>query len=155
MSQGTVVAICVASRKGEPMASLQEAMAVAGQGLSGDRYARGQGSWSRGQVGRRQVTLINSLFVQGSGFEFGETRRNIATSGVELMDLIGQKFSVGDAMLRGVKYCDPCLRPSVLSSKDIPFRDAFHDRGGLVAEVLSSGLIRIGSPVIPPSKHYG
>jgi MOSC domain-containing protein YiiM len=183
MSQGTVVAICVTSRKGEPMASVQEAMAVAGQGLRGDRYARGQGSWSRGQVGRRQITLINALFVQGSGFEYVETRRNIATSGVELMDLIGQKFSVGDAMLRGVKYCDPCLRPSVLTNKprrmakrdlvkeqsrraeqsrrcsslmpDIPFRDAFHDRGGLVAEVLSSGLIHVGSAVVPPSKHYG
>ena len=34
-------------------------------------------------------------------------------------------------------------------------RDAFHDRGGLVAEVLRSGLIRVGSPVIPPKKHYG
>jgi MOSC domain-containing protein YiiM len=105
-------------------------------------------------VGRRKVTLINALFVQDSGFEYWETRRNIVTSGVELMDLIGQKFFVGDAMLRGVKYCDPCLKP-ILSNKDIPFRDAFHDRGGLVAEVLSSGLIRIGSPVIRPSKHYG
>ena len=110
-----------------PTTIINGSMAVAGQGLSGDRYASGQGSWSRGQVGRRQVTLINALFVQGSGFEYWETRRNIVTSGVELMDLIGQKFFVGDAMLRGVKYCDPCLRPSILSNKDIPFRDAFHD----------------------------
>jgi MOSC domain-containing protein YiiM len=155
MSEGTVAAICMASRKGDPMVSVEEAMAVAGEGLSGDRYARGEGSWSRGQVGRRQVTLINALFVQGSGFEYAETRRNIAILGVELMDLIGQEFLVGDAMMRGLKYCDPCLRPSVLSNKDIAFRDAFHDRGGLVAEVLRSGLIRVGSPVIPPKKHYG
>jgi MOSC domain-containing protein YiiM len=137
------------------MASVEEAMTVAGRGLSDDRYASGQGSWSRGLVGRRQVTLINALFVQGSGFEYWETWRNIVTSGVEFMDLIGQKFFVGDAMLRGVKCCDPCLRRSILSNKDISFRDAFHDRGGLVAEVLSRGLIRIGSPVIPPSQHYG
>jgi MOSC domain-containing protein YiiM len=101
------------------------------------------------------VTLINALFVQGSGFEYVETRRNIATLGVELMDLIGQEFAVGDAMMRGLEYCYPCLRPSVLSNKNIAFRDAFHDRGGLVAEVLKSGLIRVGSPVIPPKKHYG
>ena len=155
MSEGTVVVICMASRKGEAMVSVEEAMAVAGEGLSGDRYARGEGSWSRGQVGRRQVTLINALFVQGSGFEYVETRRNIATSGVELMDLIGQEFLIGDAMMRGVKYCDPCLRPSVLSNKDIAFREVFHDRGGLVAEVLRSGLIRVGSLVVPPKKHYG
>ena len=125
MSEGTVVAICMASQKGEPMVSVEEAMAVTGEGISGDRYARGEGSWSRGQVGRRQVTLINALFVQGSGFEYAETRRNIATLGVELMDLIGQEFLVGDAMMRGLKYCDPCLRPSVLSNKNIAFREAF------------------------------
>lgn len=155
MSQGTVVAICISSQKGEPMLSVEQAMAVVGEGLDGDRYARGEGSWSRGQVGRRQVTLINAAFVQGSGFEYLETRRNIATLGVELMDLIGQEFSIGDAMMRGLKYCDPCLRPSMLSNKEIPFRDAFHDRGGLVAEVIRSGLIRVGSPVIPPTKPYG
>ena len=155
MSEGTVVAICMASQKGEPMVSVKEAMAVVGEGLSGDRYARGEGSWSKGQVGRRQVTLINALFVQGSGFGYAETRRNIATLGVELMDLIGQEFLLGDAVMRGVKYCDPCVRPSLLSNKKIAFRDAFHDRGGLVAEVLRSGLIRVGSPVIPPKKHYG
>jgi MOSC domain-containing protein YiiM len=145
----------MASRKGEPMVSVEEAMAIVGEGLSGDRYARGEGSWSRGQVGRRQVMLVNALFVQGSGFEYAETRRNIATLGVELMDLIGQEFFVGDALLRGLKYCDPCLRPSLLSNKKIAFRDAFHDRGGLVAEVLRSGLIRVGSPVVPPRKDYG
>src|SRR5262245_54383326 len=154
MSQGTVVAICMAARKGEPMVSVEEAMAVVGEGLRGDRYARGEGSWNAGQPGSRQVTLINALFVQGSGFEYAETRRNLATLGVELMELIGQEFVVGDAVMRGVKYCDPCLRPSVLRQKQISFREAFHDRGGLVAEVLKSGVIRVGSPVIPPKKDY-
>jgi hypothetical protein len=46
MSEGTVVAICMASQKGEPMVSVEDAMAVAGEGLSGDRYARGEGSLS-------------------------------------------------------------------------------------------------------------
>ena len=68
------------------------------------RYARGEGSWSKGQMGRRQVTLINPLFVQGSGFGYAETRRNIATLGVELIDsaLIGQEFLLGDAVMRGL-----------------------------------------------------
>ena len=75
MSEGTVVAICTASRKGEPMVSVEEAMAVAGEGISGDRYARGEGSWSRGQVGRRQVTLINAL----SKAADSSTRKRVAT----------------------------------------------------------------------------
>jgi len=70
------------------------------------------------------------------------------------MDLIGREFRVGEALLRGVKYCDPCLRPSVLSGKKIAFKDIFHDRGGLVAEVLESGVLKVGDLVVPPKKHY-
>jgi MOSC domain-containing protein YiiM len=52
-----------------------------------------------------------------------------------------------------LKYCDPCLRPSKLSGNKAVFKDAFHDRGGLIAEILSGGLIKIGSPVVPPKGH--
>jgi MOSC domain-containing protein YiiM len=55
--------------------------------------------------------------------------------------------------MRGVKYCDPCDRPSKLSGKG-NFRDAFHDRGGLVAEILEGGTIKIGDAVVPPAKGY-
>lgn len=154
MSKGTVIAICISPRKREPMQSVPEVMALERKGLSGDRYAEGDGSYNQGSQGKRQVTLINGLFVQGSGFEYHETRRNIATIGVELMDLIGKEFRIGEATLRGVKYCDPCLVPSALSGKKTRFNEVFHDRGGLIAEVVTSGLICVGDPVIPPNKGY-
>lgn len=136
------------------MRQITEVEAVAGQGLRGDRYATGDGSYNKGKQGNRQVTLINGIFFAGTGFDYVDSRRNIVTVGVELMWLINQEFQIGTARFRGVKYCDPCLRPSRLSGKETSFKEAFFDRGGLVAEVIESGVIKTGDPVVPPPKGY-
>lgn len=154
MANGTVVAICISPAAGAPMQEVQEIEAIAGEGLKGDRYSRGEGSFNKGKQGKRQVTLINALFVDGSGFAYHETRRNIAVRGIELMDQIGQEFHIDGVLLRGVKYSDPCMRPSKLSGNKNAFRDVFHDRGGLVADILEGGVIRVGSIVIPRTKDY-
>jgi len=151
---GTVTAICVCPAAGGPMRQVSEAEAIAGQGLKGDRYAAGEGSFNKSRQGNRQVTLMNTIFFDGSGFEFKDSRRNIFVQGVELMWLIGREFQIGTARFRGVKYCDPCTRPSKLSGKQKSFKEAFFDRGGLVAEVIESGAIKSGDPVIQPPKGY-
>jgi hypothetical protein len=66
--------------------------AIVGAGLAGDRYSTGEGSFNRNRQGKRQLTLINSIFFKNSGFESIESRRNIVTQGVELMWLIGREF---------------------------------------------------------------
>lgn len=152
MKHGTVVAICICPAAGEAMESVPETVALAGRGLVGDRYADAAGSWNADKPGTRQVTLINARFFPGSGFDYVDSRRNIVTEGVELMDLIGKTFTVGQATLRGVRYCDPCARPGKLAGKEASFAEAFHDRGGLVAEILEGGSIAIGDAVIPPVK---
>ena len=154
MANGTVVALCIAPAAGAPMQEVQEIEAIAGEGLAGDRYSRGEGSFNNGAQGRRQVTLINALFVEGSSFAYNETRRNIVVRGIELMDQIAQEFHIDGVKLRGVKYCDPCMRPTKLSGNVNSFRDLFHDRGGIVAEVLEGGTIKVGSAVIPRTKDY-
>jgi len=154
MTQGTVVAICIAPIAGAPMQMLQEVRAIAGHGLEGDRYALGEGSFNKGRMGNRQITLINAHFVNGSGFDYADTRRNLVVQGIELMDQIGNQFRVGDVHLRGIKYCDPCMRPTILGGKSKSFRDIFHDRGGLVAEVLAGGLIQVGNAVTTRHKGY-
>lgn len=151
---GHVVAIYICPTAGGEMQSVQEVDALAGQGLKGDRYAAGEGSFNRGKQGNRQVTLINGIFFEESGFDFADTRRNIVTLGVELMWLIGREFTIGEARFRGVKYCDPCDRPSRLTGKKTSFKNTFLDRGGLVAEVVTDGVIKVGDSVIPPPKGY-
>lgn len=151
---GIVRAICIGPVAGEPMQEVLEVEAIVGQGLKGDRYSTGEGSFNKGKQGKRQVTLMNSIFFAGSGFEFKDSRRNLFVEGVELMWLIGREFQIGTARFRGVKYCDPCTRPSKLAGKATSFKEAFFDRGGLLAEVLEDGVIKIGDPLIPPPKEY-
>lgn len=154
MANGTVTAICICPAAGGPMQCVSEAEAIVGQGLKGDRYATGEGGFNKGKQGSRQVTLINAIFFEGSGFEYADSRRNIVASGVELMWLIGREFQIGTARFRGVKYCDPCTRPNTLTGKKRSFKEAFFDRGGLIAEVIEGGLIKIGDMIVPPPKSY-
>lgn len=154
MSTGKVVAIYIAPEAGAPMRAVSDVRALEGQGLEGDRYCSAQGSYNKGKPGNRQVTLINALFFPGTDFFLMDSRRNLIVEGVELMWLIGREFQVGEATMRGVKYCDPCERPNTLSDNPRSFREAFFDRGGLVASVLKSGVIKVGSPVVPPPRNY-
>lgn len=152
--RGIVKAICMSPVAGGHMQEVPWAVAVAGQGLEGDRYSAGEGSFNKGNQGSRQVTFMNAIFFENSGFEFKDSRRNVFIEGIELMWLIGREFQIGAAQFRGIKYCDPCLRPSKLAGKTTSFRDVFFDRGGLIAEVVETGVIRIDDEVIPPSKGY-
>lgn len=151
---GTVKAICIGTVANGPMQEIPEVEALAGQGLKGDRYATGEGSFNKGKQGVLQVTLMNSIFFEGSGFDFKDSRRNLFVEGAELMCLIGREFQIGTARFRGVKYCDPCNRPSKLSGKQKSFRETFSDRGGLIAEIIEGGVIKVGDLLTSPSKDY-
>lgn len=154
MSNGSVIAIYFAPTAGAPMEKVDGAWVLKDKGIFGDRYGEGVGSFSKSNPDTRQVTLINGMFFQDSGFEYQHSRRNIITDGVELNWLIGREFKIGDAVFRGTEYCDPCERPNELADIKSSFKDAFFDRGGLVAEVLQNGYIETGSIIIPPSKGY-
>ena len=154
MAQGTVVALFISDAAGKPMQQVEEVEAIAGAGLKGDRYCTGEGSYNKSALGKRQVTLINGIFFPESVFTYADSRRNIVTDGVELMWLIGREFQIGSALFRGVKYCDPCNRPNNLLWSEESFKQAFLDRGGLIAEVVRGGVIKTGDPIIPPTKDY-
>lgn len=83
----------------------------------------------------------------GTSFSPAETRRNLLTEGVDLNALVGECFMVGAVKMRGVELCDPCARPSNLAGKD-GFETAYRKRGGLRAEILTSGVISCGDQVL-------
>ena len=129
------------------MQQVAEVEAITGAGLKGDRYSTGEGSWNKEKPGRRQVTIIEEVAFIRTGFNFAESRRNIVTSAIKLVKLTGREFTIGTARFRGLKYCEPCDRPSVLCGKK-DFKSLFEKRGGLVAEVIQDGLIRAGDPIV-------
>lgn len=148
---GRIAAIFVAERATVPMRALEEVRVVAGRGLAGDRYASSTGTWSRGDEdhrSKRQVTFIESEAIvavrrdHGIDLDASDTRRNVVTVGVALNHLVGREFEVGDVHFRGISLCEPCSHLERVSGKSI--REPLIHRGGLNAEALTDGLVRIG-----------
>jgi MOSC domain-containing protein YiiM len=158
MWKGSVVSINIAKAGSEPMTSLDQVKAVAGQGLEGDRYFSKQGTFTDNpNTTGRQVTLIESEAIDALERDYGVTidptdaRRNIVTRGVPLNHLIGQEFRVGDVRMRGVRLDEPCNHMASLVSEELKdkIRLGLKHRGGLRADILNDGAIRVGDPVEP------
>ena len=154
MFTGEVVTIHVAPEEGASMQSLDSVRAIAGQGLVGDRYHDGSGTYSERESPGRQVTLIEAEALeaiereQGITLAPGESRRNVTTRGVALNHLVGREFTVGDVRLRGIKLCEPCGYLQRTLGVDQLVQVLAH-RCGLNAEILTDGEIRIGDKVVP------
>jgi MOSC domain-containing protein YiiM len=144
--------IFIASQGAEPMVGRTAVRAVVGQGLEGDRYATGVGTFSKTpHRPDSEVTLIElenvDAFALESGLPFttAMSRRNIVTEGVRLNDLEGVEFTVGSVRLRGIRLCEPCK---------ILARNTFHEilpalngKAGLRAQILTEGVIRVGDTI--------
>jgi MOSC domain-containing protein YiiM len=149
--QGTVVAIHIASTGAAPMKSVTAAQAVAGRGLAGDRYYSKLGTYSNDAGSGRDVTLIEVEAIEALKREYkielepGQSRRNILTQGVALNHLVEREFRIGDVVLRGTRLCEPCAHMERLTVKGA-MRGLIH-RGGLRAEIVKGGPIRVGDAI--------
>ena len=150
----SVVSLFVSPGIGQPMQPRASVQALAGRGLEGDRYASGQGSYSKlPRLAARHVSLIEREAMEASNeelirrgltpFEPKETRRNIVVEGIDVYALLGHEFRIGAVRLRGSERTLPCRIPSVVAGKT-GFAEAYHGRGGIRAELLSNGIISIG-----------
>ena len=154
-----VIGLFVCPAAGERMQACTVVRALAGQGLEGDRYALGRGTYSR--VPRkvaRHISLIGQEAMEASNdelrrrglvpFEADETRRNILVEGIDVYTLLGKEFRVGAVDLRGSDITRPCPVPSAVAGK-VGFKEAYHGRGGILAEILLGGLISLGDVLTP------
>lgn len=123
----------------KPVASVA---AVAGKGLRGDRHFDEDGA-KPGQA----LTLIEAEALEDVGLTGAQSRRQVVVRGVRLNELVGRRFRVGDVECVGVELCEPCLHLQQLTRPGI-IKDLIH-RGGLNADILTDGQIRVGDPVSP------
>ena len=148
---GSVVAIWSTEQAGAPMRRTASALLLAGRGLDGDRYALGGGTWARYPDLEKQLTLIDREAVAavaaetGSRLSPGDTRRNLVTVGIDLPALVGRWFTVGDALLFGMKRCPPCAHLERLTGARLV--RAMVTRGGINAAVFVGGPVAEGTPV--------
>lgn len=155
---GVVELIAIAPEVEAPMQLVQQARALAGRGLEGDRYANGSGTFSPRDKHRPayELTLIAAEVVEeltsrDAKLDFASTRRNILTRGIDVNALVGRDFSIGDVPCRGLRLAEPCAHLERLQGPGL-LRPLIH-RGGLRADILHNGHITQGTPIStqPPS----
>jgi MOSC domain-containing protein YiiM len=148
---GTVLSVYIAPAAVAPMKSVVSVQAWASKGLEGDRYAAQLGTYSNHPGNGRDVTLIEIEAIEGLqrayqvALEPALSRRNIITRGVALNHLVEQEFQIGEVWLRGTRLCEPCIHLERLSVKG-SMQGLIH-RGGLRAEVIRAGVIKVGDEI--------
>lgn len=154
-TQGSLAEIWLAGDAAEPMRRVPSVEAIAGRGLAGDRYALGGGTWAQYPALEKQVTLIDRVAVTelsaeiGAEFGTGDTRRNLVTTDIDLPELVGHWFTVGGALLFGMKRCPPCIHLERLSG--LRLVKAMVHRGGINAAVFAGAVLADGDAVRPVS----
>jgi MOSC domain-containing protein YiiM len=148
---GTLDFIHIAPAKSQPMQRLTQARLIAGQGIEGDRYLLGTGTYSIKPGEDRQVTLIESEMLARVAGDFGheidvdEHRRNLTVTGVPLQHLVGARIRVGGCLLEGVRINQPCKYLNLMLKRDVYM--ALWNRSGLNCRVVEGGTIRPGDQV--------
>ena len=150
VSGGRVVDVFIARSGGQPVERVDEVEALKDRGLAGDRFVEGTSYWSG--VDECQVTLIAlealeeiATTTEVSVME-GQHRRNIVTSGVDLLKLRDARFQVGEAILEFDRPRPPCRYIQSVSERGMT-KALGRNRGGICARVLEGGIIRPGDPI--------
>jgi MOSC domain-containing protein YiiM len=147
MNTGTIEFIYIAPAATAPALSVKEAHAIPGVGLEGDRYALRQGTFYKPEPDF-ELTLIEAEAIEALKRDYNvdlppsEARRNLVTRGVALNHLVGRDFQIGEVKAHGIRLCEPCDHLQRLTGRQL-FKGLRH-RGGLRAQILTPGAIRIG-----------
>lgn len=142
---GVVEALVLAPAAEAPVVLVEDAVALTGKGLQGDRYVDGTGTFASGRPGSA-LTLIDAAVLDAFGGPL-DHRRNVVVRGTDLNALVGHEFTLGEARCRGRRLCEPCAHLDRLNGGGI-LRPLVH-RGGLRADILRGGVIRLGDRLEP------
>jgi MOSC domain-containing protein YiiM len=143
---GRVEGIYISKDHGELPEPVASARALAGRGLEGNRYF-----FDEAPAGTA-LTLIAAEAVEAMEQEHGisleprETRRNVVTRGIDVNELVGKRFRIGDVECQGVELCEPCASLQAMTKPGV-IKGLAH-RGGLNADILSDGAINVGDEVV-------
>ena len=127
-------------------APVDRVRALAGKGLEGNRYF-----YDEAPPGRA-LTLIAAEAIEDFRAESGipltaaEARRNVLVRGIDVNELVGKRFKVGEVECLGVELCEPCAHLESVTHPGV-LRGMVH-RAGLNADILTDGEIAVGDAVV-------
>jgi MOSC domain-containing protein YiiM len=138
MPQGTITDLHIARVKGTPSDPVQEATAISGLGLEGDRSAY--------EGNLRQVLLVDKEVLDGAGLAPGQVKENITVTGLNVAEVKpGQVFTIGDDItLEAIGDCEACSKMDAIR---LGLKDQLQGKRGMLAKVLNGGSIKVGDSV--------
>ena len=138
MPQGTITNLHIARVKGTPSDPVQEATAISGLGLEGDRSAY--------EGNTRQVLFVDKEILDGAGLVPGQVKENITVTGMNVSQIQpGQVFTIGDDVtLEAVGDCEACGKMDAIR---MGLMDEIQGKRGMLAKVINGGNIKVGDPV--------
>ena len=138
MQQGTIVNLHIARVKETPSDPVQEAAAISGMGLEGDRSCKASNP--------RQVLVMDKETLDELDLKPGMIKENITTTGLDLSQAeVGQVFFMGDQVtMEIVGPCEPCGKMDAIRTG---LRGDLDGRRGMLAVVLNGGPIKVGDAI--------
>ena len=152
MWQGELLEIHTTPASRMAMVAQDSATLIAGQGIAGDRYLLGTGTYSK-LPDVREVTLIEIETLEALERDHGitlptlEHRRNLTTRAVPLNHLVGRQFWVGDVLLQGGRLNTPCRYLDMITKREVC--DLLEHRSGLNCSILRGGELRRDDVIRP------
>ena len=144
---GRVEGIFVTPEHGELPEPVESVRALAGRGLEGNRYFHDEAAPPGVALTLIAAEAVEALEREhGISLEARATRRNVVTRGIDVNELVGKRFRVGDVECEGVELCEPCAHLQSMT-KDGVIKGLAH-RGGLNADILGDGEISVGDAVV-------
>jgi MOSC domain-containing protein YiiM len=141
-----VNAIAISKNSKERMISVNKVKIIAGKGIIDDRY------FKENNHKKSQITLIEIENINYYNEKFGTTiqpsdfRRNIITEGIELNELVGSEFFIGNIKIKAHDLCRPCKSlEDCLKQKDLV--KTMLRKSGIRCEILTSGKIFVGNEI--------
>ena len=138
MQQGTITNIHIARVKETPSDPVQEATAIANQGLEGDRSCKPDAL--------RQVLVMDKETLDEMELTPGIIKENITTTGIDIAQVkVGQVFFIGDQVtLEAVGECEPCGKLDAIRPR---LQERLNHRRGMLTTVINGGPIKVGDSI--------
>ena len=138
MQQGSITALHIARVKGTPSDPVQQATALSGRGLEGDR--------SCNAANTRQVLVMDQETLDKFSLRPGQVKENITTNGLELASVKeGQVLFIGDEVT--LEFVGPCIACGKMNDIRPGLLEEIQGSRGMLAMVINGGDIKVGDSV--------
>lgn len=156
--QGKLESIYLRPARGVTCIRANEALAIMGIGLQGDRTAAGKSLNSNTQkFSNRQVTLIQAEHIAviakllGKPVDAALLRRNLVVSGINLLAAKSlfrdqtMQLKIGEVVLEITGPCEPCSKMEFALGNGA--YNVMRGHGGVTAKVIEGGKLSMGNAV--------